>query len=418
MSAYTVAHSLFGYYRARFTAKTPEKILNSTLRFNIPIHSIRRTDEKTVEFCFTKRHLKAVRGLINTLEESDSSACSTVTFHGLPVFLNKYSRRYGLMAGTVFALLLLGVLSNFIWAVKISGNAALTGSRIRESLAKVGLREGAYFGDLDLYEMQLDFLLENPDISFVSINMHGTTAYVQVRERELEMQSEDTTGVYNLVADYPGKIVRYAISAGDSVVKIGEPVFKGQLLVTGLTENSLGIFSAVRAAGKVYAETEHEFSYTVALESAAREYTGRETVKKSIIFMGKEIKLFLNSGISYDLYDTITLYEDATVFGNVELPFRVKKYVSYEYTEEKKTISPERAEDLCYDEYKNWLTYTLADSEIKNEDVSITHTDEGVTINACVTCVENIAVSKKVGVEDFPENEGVTGEQSDNIQAD
>ena len=84
------------------------------------------------------------------------------------------------------------------------------------------------------------------------------------------------------------------------VVKAGQTVTEGQLLVSGVVDvgrNEDGRFVLVRSRAKVFAKTNRTLEVVVPYETVKRTVVGREIIKKSLKFFGKTIKLTENSSI-------------------------------------------------------------------------------------------------------------------------
>jgi len=157
--------------------------------------------------------------------------------------------------------------------------------------------------------------------------MKGTKAFVQIHKRTAEVKPVDTKKPYNLVADFDGVVVRCEVTAGMTMVKAGDTVVNGQLLVSGIVDSkSLG-FKIVHAAGKIFANTQHNYRVEVAFRQTVKKYTGREETKTSFNMLGAEIDLYFSEDTDFELYDAITVYEDVTLFDVISMPFYLKKNI-------------------------------------------------------------------------------------------
>lgn len=131
-------------------------------------------------------------------------------------------------------------------------------------------------------------------------------AGVEIRGVKLTVSIEDSISVpkliqsnqpYNIVAERDGLIVKMEVYAGNALVKEGDTVRKGQLLVSGKIENQRpdlgGDFGSkeVHALGRVIARTWYESSLPVSMEYTQRIKTGNEHKTVYLKFLDEKIKL-------------------------------------------------------------------------------------------------------------------------------
>ncbi len=128
------------------------------------------------------------------------------------------------------------------------------------ALKDAGFYEGKFKGTLDLHKIERELLLEFKEIGWMSINLMGTHAEIEVKEKALVPEKEYSAEYCNIVSSADGIILNENVRRGTSEVKVGSAVSKGQLLVSGMYENSLGELKFVDADAEVVAGTEYTFS--------------------------------------------------------------------------------------------------------------------------------------------------------------
>jgi similar to stage IV sporulation protein len=146
---------------------------------------------------------------------------------------------------------------------------------------------------IDCRELENRLLRASPDISWVSVNLRGTVANVQVRERQVGQSALSPEDV-NLVAACDGIISSVRLLTGEVVVKPGQEVRRGELLISGVRDSKAHGYSVVGARGEVMAQTEHTEIVRIPLQEEQKVYTGEEKCEKSIIFFKKSIKFSKN----------------------------------------------------------------------------------------------------------------------------
>ena len=277
-------------------------------------------------------------------------ALSVTARKGLPNIMLGYRRRYGAAVGAVILLLILALSPLVLWDIRIIGGGDLDTDSLKETLRECGLYEGAPLWRLDTPDIETRVLVAREDIGWISINILGSVAEVEIVEYIPPAETEYSLSA-DITAGCDGVILWIEEARGYQVRSIGEAVKKGELIISGVypadTESGLPERYTV-AKGRVYARTAREYEVRVPLTYEKKAYTGREKSEKSIIFFNKEInffkfclKFFRKSGNLYSKYDTIETVEYATLPGGVLLPFGIRtvRYAEYE------TVSAERSED-------------------------------------------------------------------------
>ncbi len=400
-----ILNYLAGYRRIGCEAKETSVMINRLMSDRIDYWALTRRQGGELTFCLTEKEYRRLT--------RDGTAPPHVTRErrGLPRLLSRYRRRIGIPIGLILFLLLTRLSTRFIWEVTVSGNETMSDTEITEALAQLGCGIGTYIPSVDFYGICHRFLLENERVSWISVNMVGTTAEVRLIEASPRGTPENGNGTpSNLIARCGGEIVRTETAAGKTVVTAGETVGKGQLLVSGVVtvgREDTGRFVLVRSRAKILAVTERSLSVTVPLVSVRNEVVGRETVGKTLIFFGKPIKLAENSSILPGECDIIkekrriVLLEGDRLTGGIPLPIVLT--AEYREIREKKTVRLTEEEALAEAEKEMSRRFAedWAGAEILARTVTKTFWDNEnggeVTLTWTVTAIENIAEEAPIG---------------------
>ncbi len=317
---------------------------------------------------------------------------------GLPYLFARLVKRCGIVAGVLLCVAFACFSSRVVWDIKIVGNSAVSDEEIIGTLGECGFGVGSVIDELDIDRIENRFLIISDEISWISVNVLGTVAEVEVRETVTAEPSPDYV-CSNLVAARSGRVVELFEVRGDIQVELGEDVSEGQLLVSGVYGNEQTSMRFLRSKGQVLAQCDREFSVTVPLEYEKKVYTGEKKIKKSLIFFEKEVKFFGNSGNSYASCDTIEEVKYFDLFGLGKLPFGIRTVTVSEYVTETATMSEEQAAEEAV--YLLWQRFgeQAPDAKVVGKTLSGT-VDGGVyRLDALVRSVENIAVEREVEVE-------------------
>lgn len=331
--------------------------------------------------------------LLSELFEKRGIEASSESLWGLPHVLNRYKMRIGLWIGLAAALAIIVLGNSVLWEVQITGNESVPSEKIVSLLAQYGVCPGARKKDIDIDTVRSDVERESSDIAWLSINVSGTVAFVQVREEHSpqEQTDADCDGV-NLVASRDGVVTGYVLSGGRPVPQIGATVKRGELLVTGIIENERMGLRIVRAAGEVMARTTHTVSVTVPLVYEESIPEKRKIVGISLFFFGYEQKLFKNYGNEGSFCDTIKsvwyVYKDDRHTVPAGLVFETE--MISEKTEKNRTEEEARA--LARLELSRKIAAETAGMTVLRSAVNESATENGITLICEMDCNENIAL--------------------------
>lgn len=385
---------LFGYAKIKVRKKDSEKVLNllgkNAISFTVP-----RYTEEGIEFSIGMIRYRQFKKLC----DSDYS----VSFGGIPNIIHKYRKRYGIFAGAILFAVSVLISQNYIWNVNVTGNKSVSDKYIIDLLDKLGCGVGKKISDIDFDLLNNKFLIESEGIRWISVNMNGTYANVEVREINEGVAEEDGK-YYNLIASEDGKIVKLSQSEGKPLIKLNDTVCKGDLLVSAVScfkEDKLRFESA---EGSIFAEVMRSFSVSVPVEYTEKVKSGESVQKKTVTFFNFPVNLFLKGGNSYRFYDTITSESSVYMFG-VPLPVNVKTTRYDELIEQKRTLSETEVKEIATAEYRKKLAETLGDARLLSKKTVTNFDGKNYTVNCDIYCIADIAKKREVFLDLSPENE-------------
>ena len=300
---------LFGFVTARMVGSEPEALLNQCAQQGLTLWKMERLDPVTLLVKVPAIQWRRVEALAERM----GCQAEDIQRRGVPCFLGRFRRRYGLLVGLVLCLLLFGVGSRTILTFDVTGNETVSAQEILGQLRLCGVSVGTYGPKIPIRTVENQMMQALHQLSFFSINVHGTRAEIIVRERDAipDLRPENIPG--NVVAAASGEITHIEPWAGDALVQEGDGVAAGDVLISGAmemdTSNPLELVRPkrlVHAEGKVLASTRRTLTACLDLTAQGKRYTGEETTRYALSILGKRVKFFRNSGISYANYDTIT----------------------------------------------------------------------------------------------------------------
>ena len=325
--------------------------------------------------------------------------------HGLPHLLSRYRYRFGIVVGGILALALIFLAHNVVWDVRVTGNERVTSSAVIETLKEYGFGVGSYIPSVNTDKLENRILIDSGEISWISVNIIGTVAEVQIREVEGDKKEKDEIRPANLVAQKAGVIEEVRIFRGKVMVGAGQYVEKGDLLVSGLYDSKQQGFRYTRAAGQVLARTTSEFFIEIPYEYNAICYLEEEYYDKYLNFFNFSINISKNSGKVGMFYDKIDIVENCGLFGLTEAPVEIRTVRYRAYESAVLTRSAEEAQELAYLELSRRLGEMAEDRMIVRKTVTPKVGEHSFSLYCVVVCVENIAA-----VSEFEVSTDIVGE--------
>lgn len=341
---------------------------------------------------FVTSHRTAAR--LSLIFEERGIRFGRESLSGLPHVIDRYRSRVGLWLGLVMAMTVMILGNGILWEVQVTGNETMSVEEVREVLAEHGVYPGVKKKSLDIDLIRSDVERESPGIAWMSLNVAGTVAFVQIREERNPPQIKDVDydGV-NLVAVRDGVVTGFVLAQGKAVPQIGATVRTGELLVTGIIDSERLGMRVVRAEGEVYARTTHTVSVTVPLKYEEIVPVKRKIVGISLIFFASEQKLFKNYGNDGGICDTIKSVRYVYSSDKHTVPVGLTFETLIETVKTEKTRTEDEARDLAKLELSRLVAAETAGMTVLSKTLKETVDENGITLTCEIDCNENIAVA-------------------------
>ncbi len=154
-------------------------------------------------------------------------------------------------------------MQSFVWTIEVNGIVTISESSFREALREEGLSCGTFKSGVDLSTLQRSIMKDTKEIGWMSVNIIGTKAEVEIKEKEFKPHILEASVPCNIKAQRDGVILRMNTKYGTAVMSPGSAVIKGSLLVSGVLENPSGEVSFVHADAQVIAQTQRAHTFVV-----------------------------------------------------------------------------------------------------------------------------------------------------------
>lgn len=218
-----------GYVRLCLQTDSPERFLNLCRHHGIDLWELSSQDGY---YCSASiEDYYAMRPLV----KKSHTKIRITKKRGLPFWLHRNRKRIPFFLGFGCFMILLQVLSLFIWSIDYEGNQKYTNQELSRFLESQGYVSGMRVKDASCESLEKEIRKHYNDINWVSVMIDGTKMTVKVKENDgyLDAKMEDETPC-SLYAGHSGIVRSMITRTGVPMVQVGEEVEQGQLLVSGL----------------------------------------------------------------------------------------------------------------------------------------------------------------------------------------
>jgi similar to stage IV sporulation protein len=266
----------------------------------------------------------------------------------------------------------------------VEGNETVSTSAIEAELDTVGIRPGVLWSSLSFNEAERHLLEESATIGWLNVNRRGSVAYVTVKEKQIK-ESEIGKKLYsNIVASTDCVIEEITVKSGYPMVKAGDTVKAGQLLISGVIPSELG-GGFVRAEGEVKGRVFERISVEVPRRETVTVY-GEEILSEchANIF-NFSINIFKNYGNLPDSYVIINDTEEMMLLGKWRLPVEIKRI--YAKAVKKQSVERSDAEliSIATSRLSALRKVRLSDAELLKIKTDGEFTESGYRMTSSVT---------------------------------
>lgn len=266
-----------------------EEFINLAMTKGIRLWDIKRISDREL------RVRMAVGEYRNLPSLARQSRCRVriVDKRGWPFLNRRLQNRRMLMFGGIFFLLVVYILSTFIWIVEVRPEAGPLRQVSREQVIAAarmeGLKPGARKSTIDIRVLEYNLERRLPQVAWVGVSFHGTRAEISVVEKPNFPEDEVFDRPASIIAAKDGIIKEILVINGEARVKVGDTVRQGEVLISGLVipgepeekaKQGEGVVqsqpSLVRARGVVRARVWYEKELAVKLSWKREMLTGQQ----------------------------------------------------------------------------------------------------------------------------------------------
>lgn len=183
--------------------------------------------------------------------------CHIVKYYGKKNIVNIYENNKYVLLSLIISFMLLFLLCNTIFDIKINSDNKDIINIINNSLSDNGI---------DVYKRKVSFdklnsiknkiLEDNKDtLEWIEIREKGCIYYIDVTPRVKSNNNVDNSLPSDIVAEKDGVIKHIVVHRGSKVIDNGDYVKKGDILISGNIIKNENVIDKVHSEGVIYAET-------------------------------------------------------------------------------------------------------------------------------------------------------------------
>ncbi len=263
----------------RAQGRSPERLLNLTAQRGVLLWNVRPSPQG-LEGEMAARDYRRIR----PLARKAAVRTTILKKSGFPFLAAAYRGRAGLAVGAALGAALLVFLSQFLWTIDVVGQEHVSEARLRTLLAESGVKTGALCRGVDAGQVKRDILLKVEDISWLSVNIVGCHANVEIKEKTRKPENDGDTPC-NLKAKEDGVITKITVGEGVTEVKKGSGVAKGDLLVSGVSAAREGTVRYLHAEGEIMADVISEKEFKLPKEDDYISLTENKAERRQLGFL-------------------------------------------------------------------------------------------------------------------------------------
>ena len=373
-------HWLLGYLTVHISGRSPERFINLCSNRRIYIWNIIRENEN-YKFNLTVKNYKKLMPifrktkLIPKIEKK----------HGLPFFINRYKKRKGFFLGLIICIILVYIMSLYIWDIEVLGGSKYTPEAILKFLSENNIKAGIKKKNIDGSKIEEEIRLAYEDIGWGSAEVKGTRLIIRIRETNMPTPVIRTTAPSHIVATKDAVIKEIITRSGTPMVKPGDVVRKGDILVSGIIEvmdDFGGILSKkpVVASADIVCKSFYDYYDSFPLDHTIRIFTNKQKKGYYITLLGKKLFLY-HPRYSYSMYDIIVNENTLHITNTFYLPFQYGTITVREYIEQKDKYSENEALEIAKNKLQRYF------DKLSENKVTITKNNVDTTIknNTCIS---------------------------------
>ena len=325
---------------------------------------------------------------ISKLADKYGYECKLLKRTGLYWNLKGLIKRPVLVVGMLIFFMLSLYLPSRVLFFQVEGNESIPSQLILQSCENVGVCFGSSRSEVRSERVKNALLEAIPRLKWVGVNTKGCVAVITVRERPEEPELNEMK-ISSIVASRDGVITSCTAAKGNLLVRPGQAITAGEVLISGYTDCGLSI-RATRAEGEVYAQTNREITAIIPIEHKEKREISHEYRKYGIIIEKKRINFYKDSGILGDSCDKMYVTYVLTLPGGFQLPVALVAETWRYWDTTQESLDSDAAAQQMQEVSRHYLQSVMIAGSVTKSTSQPQNTEELFSLNTKYFCHEMI----------------------------
>ena len=392
MYIWSLMNFFFGYLRIEIEGYYIEKFINLCIKNKINIWNLKRDKGTKLFLNIGINDFKK----LSPICRKTKCRVKIQKKKGIPFILNRYRKRKVFVIFLLFVSFFIYFSSCYIWNIEIHVEDNYEIDGIEKDLKDFGIKKGTNKKDVEPDNVANEIRLKRDDISWIGINIKGTNLIVNIVKADDKPEIIDNNDFCNIVSAKNGVVEKVIAQNGTPLVKKGDNIQKGDILIAGYMEGKYTERRLVHSQGEVQARIFYTKTQKIPLYPKIFEPTGQNEKKFQIKFNNFQINLFKTLS-KFKIYDTIYTEQNLKIFSNFYLPISVVKITNNEMVKTQKSYSVEEAKNLGIEELAEKIEKQIEHKEnIIKTDVDVKEFEKYIELSLTYEVLENIGTYEKI----------------------
>lgn len=340
-----------------------DRIYKTLMKNNIVMSDIDRPDYKVIYFNIKNREVKKTLKLI----DYPSYKVNIEKFFGVSKIFDFLRKRFAILIVFVLFFSSLFINSKLVSNIKIYGNNNISSQEIINILNQEGVKKFALIKNINTEKCENILLSKFDQIGLISVVKLGNNIIINVKEKTDNVLINDASD--NIIAKYYGQIVEIETIQGTPLVKDGDIIKPGDVLVGSYYYEGNEKVKC-KANAKIKQKIWFSHSQTFLNEQVINERTGNKIINTKIS-LGS---LIINEKNNENTFSDFEIEESENYyFKNNFIPLKINKTIYYELKQKNIKVD--------FDEYKNSIIKNCYDKAKEKLPTGLTVTKTFDTIN-------------------------------------
>lgn len=389
-----------GYVEVALQGYAPERFFNLCSNHNILIWDLRQEGD----VYYFHISVDGFRSLKPLLKKSGTHV-KISRKNGIPFFFFRYRKRKILFLSVFICMMILYTLSRFIWKIRINGNDSVTDDSLLQFLEEKQSSYGTPVSDIDCTKLEEEIRSCFKSIIWTSVKREGTTLTIDVQENLVVVSQSSNTKLpedfqeqkqvgYDLTALHDGTIESIYVRKGTPLVRQGDTVKKGDVLVSGALpiyddSGTLIDYQYRTADADIQLRTDYAYRDRFSAKHTWKKYSGRSQNRYGLSFSDTYFQLpWKKTG--YEQYTVMDTRTQVRLCDSFYLPIYLVRRTYEEYEEVESVYTKKEAKQQAAQHLTEFLEkLTQKGVLILEKHVMIRTEKNKYTVSGTITVLEN-----------------------------